>query len=151
MGVTFTIERFAEIEQEAQALAVTHWAETESSMYGEREYILDSAQYRALEAAGMLHIVTARSDGALVGYASFFVTYNQHIAGMMGSLDGLFMAREHRGHSGIKLLRFALESLKVCGLALVQLSAPESNAKVGKIYERLGAALTETVYTLRFK
>ena len=149
MSVTFQTEFFDDVCDEAEALARAHWEETEASMYGERVYSLNRKQYRAMESANMLHIMTARSDGRMVGYASFFLTYNAHMLGVVASLDGLFVDREFRGHCGLKLLRFAMEQVKACGAKAIQFSSPASR-DCGALYRRLGAEVTETVYTKVF-
>ncbi|MCD7984886.1 MAG: GNAT family N-acetyltransferase [Desulfovibrio sp.] len=149
MAVTFQTERFADVRHEAEALAQAHWEEVEAPLYGAREYHMDFEQYEKLDAAGLLHIVTARDGGRMVGYASFFATYNMHLGGMLATLDGLFLDKAYRGAGGIKLLRFAADAVRACGAVAAQFSSPASK-DCGALYRRLGAKLTETVYTLRF-
>ena len=149
MAVTFQTERLTDVRHEAEALAQAHWEEVEAPMYGAREYHMDFEQYEKLDSAGMLHIVTARDGGRMVGYASFFATCNMHLGGMLATLDGLFLDRAYRGAGGIKLLRFAADEVRACGAVAAQFSSPASK-DCGALYRRLGAKMTETVYTLRF-
>lgn len=146
MDVTYQKEPFASVRAQASALAEAHWNETEAGMYGARMYTINDAQYEALESQGMLHIFTARSDGALVGYASFLSVFNMHLDGMVATLDGLFVAKAHRGMTGLALLRYAQSVIFDCGAVAVQYSSPASR-DCGAIYRRLGAVHTETTYT----
>lgn len=149
MSLSFQTERFTDVCREAEILTRAHWEETEAPMYGAREYRLDVEQYEKLDAAGMLHIITARDGGRLVGYASFFATYNMHMGGMLATLDGLFLDKAYRGPAGMRLLRFAADAVRACGAVAAQFSSPASR-DCGALYRRLGAGMTETVYTLRF-
>jgi GNAT superfamily N-acetyltransferase len=69
--VSFAVEHFRDVYDEARPLLAEHWVEIAIH----KDIPLDPADdfYEKMDAAGALRIFTARVEGALVGYAVFVV------------------------------------------------------------------------------
>lgn len=75
--ITAQVELFADTYDEARPMLEAHYREL--ALHHELiPYDPDVQQYLNLEACGMLHIVTVRRDGVLVGYWSGFVKGHIH-------------------------------------------------------------------------
>ena len=107
-------------------------------------------EYAALEMDGKFHVFTARDDGALVGYAAFFVTQHLHYADLTTAMnDVLFLHPDHRqGMTGIRLLKYCESELKKLGAQKLCWHAKLETSLI-PILQRLGYA-TEEVSMARF-
>lgn len=67
LGVVYGVEQFEDILDEVIPLWSRHW---EVSAVDQEAVLLDPniAAYRQMASAGILHIVTVRKDGRLIGY-----------------------------------------------------------------------------------
>ena len=74
-------------------------------------------EYAALERIGQLMVYTSRADGALIGYAAFFLNRHLHYAGWLAAInDVIFLHPEHRkGSTGVRLIRFCEAQAKAAG------------------------------------
>lgn len=145
----FAVEDYATVRQEAEALAVAHWQETEAAMYGEQAGVpITDAAWENMAALGLLHIVTAREAGALVGYAVFVLAENINMPGRVQASNlALYLAPTVRGDPflAVKILRWAEGSLRGRGVASVAYISPVSRP-CDALYRRLGAVMTETTW-----
>ncbi len=105
--------------------------------------------YAKLEAVGILHVVTARTDdGAVIGYHVSMVTPHMHYkdAGMFAFTDMYFTRPEYRtGGLGAKLLCFLEKSLKERGVRKAYLSHKVAHDR-GKLFQALGWQPCDAVY-----
>jgi len=150
MAVRFVVETFAAVQKEAEPLCSAHWDETEAAMYGDRAGVpLSVPMFESMEAAGILHIVTARDDeGRLAGYAAFCLSENMAMPGRVQASNlGLYLAPGMRRDPflALKLLRWAEASLKERGVYCVAYISPVSRP-CDALYRRLGAKMTETTW-----
>ena len=79
----------------------------------------DEAKYAALDAAGILHLVTARNGKELAGFFLMFITPNAHYknAGLMAFTDMYYLKSEfRRGNSGLRLFSFMEKTLRELGV-----------------------------------
>ncbi len=103
---------YAEFFAEAIKLIKPHWLEV-----GSHRHVLslnpDHARYMALEKAGMLHILTVRDSGKLVGY--FFLTVMRHPRDQtwtLGNDELVYISPEYRESGvGLDMYREALKRL----------------------------------------
>lgn len=149
-GITFQQERFADCLEELKPLHAVHWQETEEDRH-ELGLDIDYPYYLKVEEMGMLHLVTARDGAQIIAEALFFVQPQRHSKGKLGAgLDSLYLLKEYRrGLIGLGLLRFTRETLMQRGV--VSWTLPHKAAHdVGALFRRLGASLTEHVYTQHF-
>lgn len=148
-SLTFAAESYAAVRDEAAPLALAHWRETEEAMYGGQTAVpIAHSMYEAMERGGVLHIVTARMDGALHGYAAYCVSENISMPGRLTAAAlALYLSREIRtdAFAALRLLRWAEQSLAARGVHGVGYSSPASRP-CDALYRRLGAKMTETVW-----
>lgn len=100
MTLRFGQERVDEVIGDIQPLTRKHYLEI--AHYPDIELDPDYPRYRAMEAAGVLRIYTARKDGRLVGYAIFALCPALHYKGsLQATCDILFIDPEQRRGLGI--------------------------------------------------
>ena len=150
MDARFAVETFAAVRQEAEALAAAHWDETEAALYGDRAGVpLSVPMFESMEAAGILHIVTARdAEGRMAGYAAFCLSENMAMPGRIQASNlGLYLSPALRGDpfTALRLLRWAEQSLRARGVRSVAYISPVSRP-CDALYRRLGAKMTETTW-----
>ena len=114
--ITFARELLCEVVQEVQPLLQQHYAE----LTLHKDVVkLDPQweQYALLEQLERFVVFTVRDDGALVGYAAFFVMKHLHYAGLVHAQnDVLFLARPHRrGTTALRFLAYCEEQLRAIG------------------------------------
>lgn len=79
---------------------------------------IDERIYKELEAKGVLHLVTARKEGKLVGIYLAFLVLNPHYAGQgfMAFTDAYYLAPECRkGNIGMRFFSFVEKAWKAKG------------------------------------
>lgn len=120
MSLEFAVEAYSSAIEEMRLMYPSHWAEIANN----RDIIpldMDYAKYEMMEQLGMLHVVTAREDGALVGYINFVVCpHLHHMSTVTATQDFMYLKPSYRkGFNGINFLRFADSSLKARGVRKV--------------------------------
>lgn len=155
MNITFQKERMCTIMHELPPLFMAHWREV---IREEERLPLDPAwdHYASMDMQGMLHIMTARADGQLIGYyvarlAPYF--HSRHCKVAM--CDMFFVHPDFREEgkgmlgTGYLLLAKATEMLKALGVRKSYLVTKHHlPAKI--IMRRLKYFLVEDVYTRLF-
>lgn len=145
--LTFQTERLSDVRDEAAPLLRRHWEEIAL----DREMVLLDPNwdaYARIEAAGLMHITTARDEaGALVGYSAYFVMPNLHYRSLMvAETDIFWLAPEHRrGTAGLRLIRAAEAELKALGVNKI-VSKVKIHFDTGPLFERLGYRAIERIY-----
>jgi len=90
--ITYQVEKLRDIQQEMEPLLEAHYHEVHAFI--EEGILLDPDwdKYYALEDLGMVHTVTARSEGLLVGYYVSGLSYNLHYkANLYANNDVLYL------------------------------------------------------------
>lgn len=134
-------------------LIAGHWEEVEH----DREKIALAPDWEKafiLERLGCLKVLGLRCDGALVGYNAFSISPHIHSRFALHAInDVLYVAPEHRGSAGVRLIRTAERKLKELGVVRV-VYATKPTAKVGRtgtttgdILAKMGYRLYEEVYS----
>lgn len=150
-GVGFQWELLRDIAKELLPLFQRHHAEVEDF----KEIVPcdpDWDRLFAAELAGALHILTARSDGVLIGYAFLFVLPHLHSASVLvAQVERFWLDPDFRsGWTGIRLLREPEARARELGAKILAVSPRVNFAKdrgtIARIVERLGYAPLETVY-----
>lgn len=107
-------------------------------------------RYKAMADLGMFHILTARSDGLLIGYWATFVYPHFHYDhDLMGFCDIYYLKPEFRkGRNGINLFKEAEKALKKRGCVKI-FSATKLHGDLdnSKLFEWLGWKWVEKVYS----
>jgi GNAT superfamily N-acetyltransferase len=106
------------------------------------------AQYGALEAAGLLTVVTARYGGQLIGVVGVLRSNIPHYGGAICVTESLFVSTARRGTgAGRALIKAAQVIAKTQGLALL-IIAPAGSA-LETILPRIGCRHSNTVFIWR--
>lgn len=145
--ISFAVERWHDVKDEALPLLLRHWEEIAADK-AEIPLAIDYASYDALDASGALHILVARKDGVMIGYYCAIIRSHLHyVTTLFAFTDIFFIAPEHRkGMAGVRLFREMEASLKVLGVKKV-FGATKPWLDVGPIFERLGYTKHEIVYS----
>lgn len=147
---TFQRERFRAIEHELWPLWKRHWQL--SAVNREIQLSPNYEQYRALDDAGVLHIVTARREGALVGYWFNFIMRRAMHYGIVEAHPDIYymdcrdapMAVMSRYRA---LCRAMLEEMRKENVRRVFI-VTKDHADLSPVWESMGFQLVEHVHSL---
>jgi hypothetical protein len=143
--VRLDVECFAAVIDEIQPLLMMNWAEAAVDKDAS-PLDPDWSKYIALEAAGILGIVTLRVNGKLGGYAVCFVGPTmQNKSTTWGQIDTIWLHPNlRRGRLGDRLLKFTEEKLKAAGAKLVRI---DTNQRIGNWLVRKGYSAHHVMLT----
>jgi hypothetical protein len=109
----------------------------------------DFDSYYRLDIGGLLHILTVRVNGELVGYTFNIVGPHLHYHSTNTAQTEMFwLAPKYRvGWTGVRLLRLTRKGLKERGvkLHLINFKIGFEGGRVGKLLSRLGYRPTDLV------
>lgn len=130
---TFRSESYSDCFGDIPALLLDHYEEI--AHYKDIELAPNFEGYKRCEEAGNLRVYTARIDGALVGYAVFFVLPHVHYSGSVYAQgDVFFVVKEHRGKMlGLRLLRFTERELAAEGVQVVSQHSKIKHPEFGEL------------------
>lgn len=146
--ITFQQEKWLDCVDEMRLIWPEHWA---SLALNQNEISLgvDEAKYAGGDAAGVLHLITARADGKLVGYYYGMLMSHLHYkdAGLMCYTDVYYLQPQHRrGGAGARFLVAVMESLKAQGVVKLYMST-KVHQDNGALFERLGMKCSDRIFT----
>lgn len=116
---------------------------------------VDWGEYMKAERCGLYKIVSARRDGHLIGYNSFYLNHHvRHRSGALWAISDVLYLRptERRGHTGVAFLRATERLLREAGVIRVQYSIKRHvqigrrGGTVGNLLQHLGYEHTEETY-----
>ena len=146
---TYQLECLAEFWRDAEHIFPVHYKEM--ALKKDRfPMALDFPKYAQAENDGVLHIVTVRDAGRLVGYFIAGITGHLHYAtsGLMAYNDMYFILPEHRrGGTGAKMFVKVLETLRERGVVEGYFST-KVHQDHGAFFEALGGELTDKTYRI---
>jgi hypothetical protein len=143
----FAIENLAKVRREIEPLLIEHWNEIALN----KDIIKlnpDWREYARLDELNALRIYTARKDGELMGYFVIMVSRSLHYKDhLFANNDIVFLTKPARkGLTGLKLVKFAMESLKAEGVTKLHINT-KTHQPFDPIMERLGFEEIETVFS----
>lgn len=145
--IVYAVERWNAVVAEMRPMWCMHHAEV-ALHRDEVPLDPDERKYRELDATGKLLIVTAREDGALVGYYIALITPHLHYRTTVHLLtDVYYVVPAHR--TGFCLLRM-LRRLEIEGAArgaVKGYAGYKSSLNMGKVFERAGWRESERIHT----
>jgi hypothetical protein len=138
-GVTFQHEPFREFYRDAKPLFAEHLVQTGQSP--DDHELKNLPALEALDDAGMLQTITARSNGRMFGYLMTVVGPTLDAPDVMQGWHTIFFASPDMPGLGMKLQRASLAALRERGVDEVVMRAGHrgSGPRLGTIYRRLGA------------
>ncbi len=150
LAVQFAQECAGPIFDEIKPLLQAHFEEI--AHYKDIPLNPDYGRYFEAEHQGHLRIYTARADGALIGYAIYFVRPSLHYRdSLQAHQDILYLdPRFRKGGTGARLIRYADQALAREGVQVViqhVKAKPELN--FGPLLKRLGYELMDELWTRR--
>lgn len=142
----FQRESFAEAYKDAASLVEQHYQEI--ARYKDIPLNPDEKNYLAIEESGMLRVFTVRIDGAMIGYAVYFIKNNMHYQDSKQALqDVLFIQKDKRGQ-GREFIAWCDEQLKSEGVDVVYHHV-KAKHNFGPMLERMGYELIDLIYGKR--
>lgn len=146
--LTYHVEAWGDFCTEAEPLWHQHWQEIALDQ-DVIPLVPDDAAYTALDQAGLLHVVTARVDGALVGYVVGILKPHLHYATTPHfHMDVLWLHPTWRkGLAGYRLLQ-ALERTvqQRCQGPVKMLLGTKLHYDLSALYTRLGYTEIERTF-----
>lgn len=111
----------------------------ESAIEGMPKYSVCVENYKAIEAAGLLHVFAAYEYDKLIGFLCMLVTYIPHYSAKIASTESFFVSPEYRRTgAGLRLLRQAESYAAELGAVGMFVSAPIG----GKLADVMSASLS---------
>lgn len=148
--ITYQVERWRDFAADARDLFHQHWLEI---ALGHAQVPLDVAsdRYQALCDQDVLHIVTVRDAGKLVGYHVALITGHLHYASTLhGITDVYYLLPAYRkGRTGILLFKRVEQEMRARGVQKLITGVKNHTAggRSGLLFEHLGYNGTETIFT----
>lgn len=147
----FALENLANVKRDIEPLIKQHYDEIALN----KDVIKlnpDWEGYARLDRVNALRVYTARKDGKLMGYFVVIVSKSLHYRDhLFANNDLIFLAKSaRRGLTGIKLIKFAIESLEAEGISKLHVNT-KAHQPFDAILERLGFEEIERVYSLMLR
>ena len=145
--IVFAVERFDDVLLELPPIWQRHYDEIAEDK--DRVPLApDIERYVALDQAGMLHILTARRDGVLVGYIFSIVQYGLHYrTTLMASLDLYWLEHGYRGgRTALRLFRELERTLTARGVVKLFGNLKVARDQTSRLFEHLGWREAERLY-----
>ena len=151
--LTYAVEPWALFAKEAEEAGLwrLHWQEIAQD--ADIPLVPDHATYSALDQAGQLHVVTARTpDGTLAGYWVGIIRPHLHYATTLHALTDVYwlVPDQRRGIAGYLLFKAVEMTLRKRGVVKV-ITATKIYQDVSQLFARLGYRETERVFTKRLE
>jgi GNAT superfamily N-acetyltransferase len=144
--LTLQVESFTELLDELKPLLPLHWEEL---AINKDKVPLDPQfdVYIRREAAGEVMMVTARRDGALVGYFIGFVAPGLHYKTCLTLIMDIFFIHPsaRNGFAGVKLFRAVEAEARRRGVQRIIVGS-KIHADASILFERLSYSPVETYY-----
>lgn len=139
-GLSFQVERLADIEADIHPLHQAQWNETEKHL-STRQMLPDYEAFNADERAGRLIQFTARNQKAeLVGNIRMYLYTSRHDQTLQSTEDTFFIQPEYRkGFAAIRFWQYMQRCMKSIGVKDIYTDSKLIN-NVGRLNEYLGYA-----------
>ena len=145
--IEYKVELFSDCIEEMKPLLEKHYLEV--ALYQDKiDLNPDYDKYFEIEDAGMLHLVTAREEGQLIGYFLSLVTPNMHYSDHHYALnDILYVAEEYRKSGvGASMFSYAEKCLKEKGVSVIVIHM-KTELPFDSLCETLEYDYSERIYT----
>lgn len=150
--LVFSWEPFSAIVRQIAPLFTEHWRElalNQDTIPLEPDY----ERYLACERAGVLHVMTVRDRGNLVGYVFCIIGPHLHYVSTLWCFVDMFWLEPayRKGFTGVRMLKAFEQRMRDLKVHVIHATEKHhfKNGRVGAIFEFLGYAPIETVYSKR--
>jgi GNAT superfamily N-acetyltransferase len=149
--VIYAVEDYLAVLPELRGLYPAHWAEIALD-HDAIKLDPDYESYERMANAGILHLVTARNDGELVGYHLSMIHPHLHYrASLTCFTDVFYLKPEYRqGMIGYRLLKTFRDSAKARGVQKIYMGTKLAR-DIGPLLARLGFTPIERLYSMVFR
>ena len=146
--ITYQVEKYSDVVPELAILYPEHYEEVEAPVAHNEVLDLNWDQYTNLDNAGMIQLVTCRSDGELIGYILYIVSRHLHVKTCLTAYEDIyFLRKQHRkGRTGIKLFQYAEQYLKSLHVNKI-LCSTKVHQDNSKLFEYLGYRFVEKLFS----
>lgn len=118
--IEYNVERITDCLDEIKPLLEKHYEEV--AMYQDKiEFNPNYERYEELDELGLLHIVTARDEGVLVGYFVSFLMPNIHYQDHTYAVNDIVYIQEdlRKTKVGLEMFKYAEEQMKDLGVSVM--------------------------------
>ena len=150
MNITYQVEDYLQCLPELKDCYPEHFEELAAD---KKDIPLnpDYETYAMMAKAGVLHLVTVRVDGVLVGYHLSMIDPHLHYKQSLTCFTDIFLIRKPYRHLensliGLKLFKFMEESVKQKGVQRIYMGT-KLHMDIDPILNRLGYNPKERLYT----
>lgn len=146
--IKFAVENYSDIIEEMKPLLEAHYHEI--AWYQDKiELNPDYEKYAQMADAGLVHIVSARDEGKLIGYFVSMVIPGMHYKSTLYALnDVLFVHPDYRGSStAYRMFKYAFEQLKSMGVDVITIHM-KTDAPFEDLCVALGMQKQEYLYSI---
>lgn len=147
MTIEFSVEKFEDIIEELKPLLQAHWEEVE--IYQDKIKLNpDYNKYQIMSDQDMLHMVTARLDGRIVGYYISFIMPHMHYQNHKFAFNDILYLDPtmRKGFTALKLFKYAENSLKEIGVSVITIHT-KVDIPFDTLCEYLNYDYAERIYT----
>lgn len=147
-AVAVETETWAAIDAEIETVSPFHWQD----LGLDQEYFkpdLDHERYLKMDEMGMMHVVTARDEGKLVGYIICFVMPHFHYksSGLMALADMYYILKPYRkGGLGVRMFLEMERGLKARGVKRAHMSC-KVHEDHQALFEKMGWTFTDKTFS----
>jgi hypothetical protein len=144
--LTYQVEPWSMALPEMMGLWPAHWVEVAA----DKDKIAldpDLDRYAEMERKGVLHVITARKGGELVGYNVWIVGTLLHHRTILTGMSDMYWLRPdcRKGFEGIRFIKEGERYVKSLGVKKL-FGTFQPCLDLGRIFERLGWHQAERVY-----
>jgi len=146
--ITIHTENWKAIDQEIEEIAPLHWKELALDQLLFKPD-LDHERYLAMDAAGAMHVVTARDGLKLVGYIICFVMPHFHYksSGLTALADMYYILHEYRkGGLGLRMFKEMERGLRARGVIRAHMSCKVHEDHT-RLFQGMGWKLTDLTFS----
>lgn len=145
-NVQFNEESYALIKNDARVLFQKHYDEVVK--HKDIPLQVHDEAYLALDKYDTFKVYTARKNGILVGYNTYFISDNLHYKNCKQAVqDAIYIDKDHRGF-GREFLKYSEDQLKKLGVIIVY-GFLKHESPSSSLYYDLNYELSELVFTKR--
>ncbi len=146
-NITFNVESWTQCRPELEPFVEPHWRELGLD-HQDVPVSLAWDVYEQHEQQGILHLVTVRDSGTLIGYVSALIVPMLHYASTRHSITDLYYLKpEYRKDKiGVNMLLYAETCYRELGVVKI-ITGTKLHLNHSKLFESLGYRPTEITFT----